>query len=59
MGESRKVKPSKIYCEKCDIVFDSRKKYDEHYSKHSSGLYCESCPLDTVVDKILGLFRKK
>ena len=60
MGEyTKKEKVSKIYCEKCDTLFHSRKKYDDHYSKHDSGVYCESCPLDVAVDKILGLFRRK
>ncbi len=49
---------SKIYCEKCDEIFNSKQKFDEHNSKHSSGLSCEACPIDTVLDKIIGLFKK-
>ena len=49
---------SKIYCEKCDKLFNSREKYDSHYSKHSSGISCESCPLDVVLGKIIGLFKR-
>ena len=49
---------SKIYCEKCDKIFNSKQKFDEHSSKHSSGVSCESCPIDTVLGKIIGLFKK-
>ena len=49
---------SKIYCEKCDEIFNSKQKFDVHNSKHSSGLSCEACPIDTVLDKIIGLFKK-
>jgi len=49
---------SKIYCEKCDSIFESRNKYDEHFSKHSSGVYCELCPIDTVVQKLANLFKR-
>ena len=54
----KREKVSKIYCDKCDSIFESRKKYDEHYSKHSSGISCESCPLDIAVEKIIGLFKR-
>ena len=49
---------SKIYCEKCEKIFNSREKYDVHYSEHSSGVSCESCPLDMVLGKIIGLFKR-
>ena len=55
---SSKENVSKIYCEKCDEVFNSKQKYDDHNSIHSSGVSCESCPIDTVMDKIIGLFKK-
>ena len=58
----RKENVSKVYCEKCNIVFDSRADYEKHYNKHdgsSSGIVYEACPLDTAVSKILGLFKKK
>lgn len=50
---------SKIYCEECDEVFDSKQKYDKHSSKHSNRVYSESCPIDTVLGKIIGFFRKE
>ncbi len=49
---------AKVYCEKCDAVFDSRKKYERHLDRHS-GVSCESCPLDTAVEKLSRLFRRK
>ncbi len=49
---------TKIYCEKCDTVFDSRKKYERHMDRYS-GAHCESCPLDNVVERLSGLFRRK
>ena len=48
---------TKIYCEKCDQIFNSKQKYDDHSSKHSSVVSCESCPIDTVLGKIIGLFK--
>ncbi len=55
---SSKENVSKIYCEKCDEVFNSKQKYEDHLSKHSSGISCESCPIDSVLGKIIGLFKK-
>ena len=48
---------SKVYCEKCDIVFDSRSEFDKHFERHS-GVVCESCPIDTAISKIFGFFKK-
>ncbi len=55
---TKKETASKIYCEKCETVFDSKKKYDAHYSKHDSNVYCESCPIDVAVSKIVNLFKR-
>lgn len=57
-NSSNKENISKIYCEKCDEIFTSKQKFNEHNSKHSSGLSCEACPIDTVLGKIIGLFKK-
>ena len=59
MAKTPKENISKIYCEKCNTVFASREKYDAHYSKHSSNVYCESCPIDMVLGKIFGLFKRQ
>ena len=49
---------SKVYCEKCDGVFTSQKKYEKHLDEHA-GVSCESCPLDVIVEKLAKFFRKK
>lgn len=49
---------SKIYCEKCDEIFDSREKYERHTLKHS-GVSCESCPIDMILEKIISFFKRK
>lgn len=49
---------NKIYCEKCDSVFDSREKFEKHIEKHSA-VSCESCPLDMAVQKFVNLFKRK
>jgi hypothetical protein len=57
MKDSEKNNVNKIYCEKCNDVFESREKFDKHFEKHSS-VSCESCPLDVAVEKITKLFRR-
>ena len=56
MSDSERKNVNKIYCEKCNDVFESREKFDKHFKKHSS--VSESCPLDVAVDKIAKLFRR-
>ena len=52
-------KTNKVYCEKCDSVFESKEKFYKHLdSVHSPEVSCESCPIDTVISKFVGLFRK-
>lgn len=52
-------KSSKIYCEKCDNVFESKEKFFKHFDTiHSSGISCESCPIDTVISKLVGIFKR-
>ncbi|MFB5630464.1 MAG: hypothetical protein ACE5RN_02635 [Nitrosopumilaceae archaeon] len=48
---------SKIYCEKCDKIFDSKEKYEQHFVTHSSNTSCESCPIDMILEKIIGFFK--
>ena len=59
MDKIPKENVSKIYCEKCNSIFSSREKYDAHYSKHSSGVSCDSCPIDMAIEKIMKLFQRK
>jgi len=54
----KKSSTTKIYCEKCDSVFESREKFEKHYEKHS-GVSCEACPLDVAISKLIGLFKRE
>ena len=58
MKESNRKNLTKIYCEECDTIFNSREKFDKHFEKHLS-VSCESCPLDVAVEKFANFFRKK
>ena len=49
----------KIYCEKCDLILNSREKFLKHLDTHSSTLPCDVCPIDTIIDKILNIFKRK
>lgn len=74
MTESENRGTSKVYCESCDRVFDSHKQYEMHFGSspytsgqcgksrndgRAGGISCDSCPLDTALSKLLGLFRRK
>jgi hypothetical protein len=50
---------AKVYCEKCNLVFKSREKFEKHLVSHSSTVACEVCPVDTVIAKFLDLFKRK
>ena len=49
----------KIYCEKCDLVLNSREKFLKHIQTHSSTIPCDVCPNDVAIDKFVNLFKKK
>ena len=49
----------KIYCEKCDLVLNSREKFLKHLQTHSSTIPCDVCPIDVAIDKFVNLFKKK
>jgi hypothetical protein len=59
MIKSSKNNTSKVYCTKCDLIFESRTKYEKHLEKHSSNVACEVCPIDTAISKFIGIFKKK
>ena len=50
---------SKVYCEKCDLVFESRERFEKHLDSHSSNVQCEVCPIDTAIAKFTSLFKRK
>ena len=59
MKKPLKNNVSKIYCEQCDLVLESRQKFDKHIESHSSSVVCEVCPIDTVIAKFVNLFKRK
>ena len=59
MEKPRKYNVSKVYCSKCDLIFDSREKFERHFDAHSSTITCEECPVDTAIAKFVNLFRRK
>jgi len=54
----KKDNVSKIYCEKCNSIFKSRKQFEAHFDKHSGEISCEACPIDIAIQKIVTLFRR-
>ena len=50
---------SKVYCSKCDLVFETREKFESHFNTHYSNVSCEECPIDTAIAKFENLFRRK
>jgi len=57
--KSSKNNITKVYCEKCDLVFESREKFENHFDSHSSSIVCEVCPIDTAIAKFVSLFKRK
>ena len=58
MEKSGENNISKVYCSKCDQIFSSRKKFEKHFDEHNRGVGCEVCPIDTVIEKFVNLFRR-
>ena len=58
MEKQTRKNVTKIYCEKCDLIFTSRNEFDKHFVRHSSNITCETCPVDTVIEKFVNLFRR-
>jgi len=50
---------AKVYCEKCDLVFNSREKFEKHLTSHSSNVTCEVCQIDVAFENFLDLFKRK
>ena len=57
MAKSSKNNVSKVYCEKCDLIFESHKSFEKHFDSHSSKFVCETCPIDIITTKIVNLFK--
>ena len=59
MKKSSKNNLTKVYCEKCDLVLESREKFEKHLDSHSGKITCEVCPIDTAIAKFVNLFKRK
>jgi len=59
VDKSTKNNVSKVYCTRCDLIFDSRKTFEKHLLKHSSNVLCETCPIDIAISKFVNLFKRK
>ncbi len=59
MRKTVKNNIAKVYCEKCDLVFNSREKFEKHLDSHLSNIACEVCPIDTAIAKFTNLFKRK
>jgi hypothetical protein len=57
--KSDKNNVSKVYCTRCDLIFDSRKAFEKHLDKHSYNPLCETCPIDIAISKFVNLFKRK
>ena len=49
---------SKHSCDECGALFFTKEGLEKHFQKQH-GIYCESCPIDTAVQKITDIFRQK
>lgn len=58
MKKSSRYNVNKVYCERCDLVFESREKFEKHFDSHSSSVSCEVCPIDTAITKFVNLFKR-
>lgn len=59
MVKFNKNNVSKVYCTRCDLIFDSRKAFEKHSVKHSYTALCETCPVDIAISKFVNLFKRK
>ena len=48
---------SKFLCSDCNASFFTDQGLRRHY-QWQHGIYCESCPIDMAIEKIVNLFRK-
>ena len=59
MEKSRRDNVNKVYCSKCDLIFESREKFEKHFDRHLSNSSCEECPIDIALSKFVNLFKRK
>ncbi len=58
MNKPSKNNVSKVYCVTCDLIFESREKFEKHLESHSSKVVCEVCPIDIVISKFVNMFKR-
>ena len=58
MNKVSKNNVTKVYCVTCDLIFESREKFEKHLDSHSSKVTCEVCPIDTVISKFMNIFKR-
>ena len=58
MNKPSKNNVTKVYCVTCDLIFESREKFEKHLESHSSKVVCEVCPIDTVIAKFVNMFKR-
>ena len=58
MNKPSKNNVSKVYCVTCDLIFESREKFEKHLESHSSKVVCDVCPIDTVIAKFVNIFKR-
>ncbi len=58
MNKPSKNNVTKVYCVTCDLIFESREKFEKHLDSHSSKVVSEVCPIDTVIAKFLNMFKR-
>jgi len=49
---------SQHLCAECGASFFTKEGLEKHFQRQH-GIYCESCPIDTAVQKITDIFRQK
>jgi len=49
---------SQHLCTECRASFFTKEGLEKHFQRQH-GIYCESCPIDTAVQKITDIFRQK
>ena len=49
---------TKIYCEKCDLILNSREKFLKHLETHSLTIPCDICPIDTIIEKFTNFVKR-
>ena len=48
----------KVYCEKCDLILNSREKFLKHLETHSLTIPCDICPIDTIIEKFTNFVKR-